>query len=127
MGQKNSFSEMLEQVHDNLLNLIRLLEQAGVQKKPQVAHGWADGQEVMEALHISQRTLQTLRDNGTLGYSVIGGKFYYRLSEINDLLQNNYVMYKLSALGKNEPSLGQKQRSACPPAAGGRQKGATDE
>lgn len=127
MEQKKSVSEMLEQVHDNLLALVRLLERTGVQKKPEVAHGWVDGQEVMEALHISQRTLQTLRDNGTLGYSVIGAKFYYRLDEINSLLQNNYVMYKLSALGKSEPSHCEGQRKDCPSVAGGKQKGGRDE
>ena len=65
---------------------------------------WVDGQEVMAALHISQRTLQNLRDNGTLGYTTLGKKYFYRIREIDDLLQNNYVMYKLSALGKQEKS-----------------------
>ena len=58
----------------------------------------------MNALHISQRTLQNLRDNGTLGYTTLGKKYFYRIREIDDLLQNNYVMYKLSALGKQEKS-----------------------
>ena len=72
--------------------------------RPQIAKDWVDGQEVMAALHISQRTLQNLRDNGTLGYTTLGKKYFYRIREIDDLLQNNYVMYKLSALGKQEKS-----------------------
>lgn len=95
----------LEQVHDNLLGLARLLERANVTPRPQIAKDWVDGQEVMNALHISQRTLQNLRDNGTLGYTTLGKKYFYRIREIDDLLQNNYVMYKLSALGKQEKSL----------------------
>jgi hypothetical protein len=51
---------------------------------------WIDGQDVMLALNISQRTLQTLRDNGTLPYSRINGKFYYRISDLEALLENNY-------------------------------------
>jgi hypothetical protein len=35
---------------------------------------WIDSQDVMQALHISPRTLQTLRSNGTLPYSRIGNK-----------------------------------------------------
>lgn len=104
MKQNPLFSEKLEQVHDNLLGLARLLERANVTPRPEIAKGWVDGQEVMEALHISQRTLQNLRDNGTLGYTTLGNKYFYRIREIDDLLQNNYVMYKLSALGKQQKS-----------------------
>lgn len=96
------FTEKLEQVHNHLIRLARLLECAGVKARPEIGEGWVDGQEVMQALHISRRTLQTLRDNGTLGYTALGKKFYYRVSEINELLRNNYVMYRLSALGRQE-------------------------
>lgn len=101
-------SDTLEQVHENLLRLTRLLERAGVKPRPQVAPDWVDGQEVMKALHISRRTLQTLRDNGTLGYAMLGQKIYYRISEVEELLRNNYVMYKLKARGKEEPAGGGK-------------------
>lgn len=51
---------------------------------------WIDNQDVMQMLHISQRTLQTLRSNGTIPYSKIRGKFYYKVSDIEKLLQANY-------------------------------------
>jgi hypothetical protein len=35
---------------------------------------WIDGQDVMHLLHISPRTLQTLRSNGILPFSRIGNK-----------------------------------------------------
>lgn len=38
---------------------------------------WIDGQEVMQKLKISPRTLQTLRSNGTIPYTRIGHKLYY--------------------------------------------------
>ena len=31
---------------------------------------WIDGQDVMQTLHISKRTLQTLRDSGMLPHSI---------------------------------------------------------
>ncbi|MCL2561858.1 MAG: helix-turn-helix domain-containing protein [Rikenellaceae bacterium] len=34
---------------------------------------YLSGDEVMKYLHISLRTLQTLRDNGIIGYTTIGG------------------------------------------------------
>ncbi len=51
---------------------------------------WIDGQDVMLSLHISKRTLQSLRDNGLLPYSRIQGKFYYKKSDIENLLVKNY-------------------------------------
>ncbi len=55
---------------------------------------WIDGQEVMHTMHISKRTLQSLRDNGTLPYSRINGKFYYKVAEIENLLESNYSQSK---------------------------------
>jgi hypothetical protein len=52
----------------------------------------------MNLLHISPRTLQTLRSNGTLPFSRINGKIYYRRQDIQKILADNYVMYKI----KNE-------------------------
>lgn len=57
--------------------------------KPPLAE-WLDSQDIMQTLHISKRTLQTLRTNGTLPYSRIGNKIYYKRSDIETILQNNY-------------------------------------
>lgn len=51
---------------------------------------WIDGQEVLLALNISQRTLQTLRDSGTLPFSRLNGKFYYKVTDLEALLESNY-------------------------------------
>jgi len=52
---------------------------------------WLDNQDVMLALHISLRSLQTLRSNGTLPYSRINNKIYYRRRDVEQLLNNNYT------------------------------------
>ena len=51
---------------------------------------WLDNQDVMLALHISLRSLQTLRSNGTLPYSRINNKIYYRRRDIERILNDNY-------------------------------------
>lgn len=56
---------------------------------------WIDGQEVMIKLHISPRTLQTLRSNGTIPYTKIGHKIWYLKSDIERILRTNYIMFKL--------------------------------
>ncbi|MDL2230469.1 helix-turn-helix domain-containing protein [Alistipes sp. OttesenSCG-928-L06] len=48
------------------------------------------GEEVMERLHICQRTLQTLRDNRIIGFTTIGGKILYPESELQKVLLDNY-------------------------------------
>ncbi len=54
-----------------------------------------DGQDVMQILHISPRTLQTLRSNGTIPYTRIGNKIYYHKQDLERILRNNYVMFKI--------------------------------
>lgn len=63
--------------------------------QPASSEQWIDNQDVMQSLHISPRTLQTLRSNGTLPFSRIGNKLYYRNSDIQRILQNHYTMMKL--------------------------------
>ena len=48
------------------------------------------GREVCQRLFISPRTLQDYRDKGIIPYTQIAGKILYRLSDINQLLQENY-------------------------------------
>lgn len=54
-----------------------------------------DGQDVMMRLHISPRTLQTLRSNGTIPYTRIGRKIYYFRQDIERILKDNYVMFNI--------------------------------
>lgn len=56
---------------------------------------WIDGQDVMRTLHISQRTLQTLRSNGTIPYTKIGNKIWYLRQDIERVLRSNYVMFNI--------------------------------
>ncbi len=50
-----------------------------------------DTEGLMNLLKISRRTAQTWRDEGTIAFSQIGGKFYYRLSAINEMLDKHLI------------------------------------
>ena len=50
---------------------------------------WLDNTDVREMLHVSTRTLQRLRISGMLKYSKVNGKIYYRLKDINTMLEQN--------------------------------------
>ena len=47
---------------------------------------WMDNQDVCQLLNISPRTLQTLRDNGTLAYSRINHKIYYKPFDVKEII-----------------------------------------
>ncbi len=50
---------------------------------------WLRSAEVRKLLKISPGTLQNLRINGTLRYSMVGKMFYYKREDINNILEDN--------------------------------------
>ena len=47
---------------------------------------WLDNQDACQILSISPRTLQTLRQNGTLAYSQIEHKTYYKPEDVECII-----------------------------------------
>lgn len=47
---------------------------------------WLDSQDVCEILGITKRTVQTLRESGKLGYTMIAHKVYYRPEDVKKYL-----------------------------------------
>jgi hypothetical protein len=41
-------------------------------------------------MKISKRTAQTWRDEGKISFSQVGSKIYYKLSDVEKLLQTHY-------------------------------------
>lgn len=52
---------------------------------------WVDSYEVCTFLKISERTLQRLRTNRTISYSIISGKSYYTIAEIKRMLNEKKI------------------------------------
>jgi hypothetical protein len=70
---------------ENLLGEIKGLIKPGQGQRKQ----WLKSYEVRKLLNISPGTLQNLRVNGTLRYTKIGGLLYYKLEDIEKLLEGN--------------------------------------
>ena len=49
-----------------------------------------DNQEFLLLMKISKRTAQTWRDEGKISFSQFGSKIYYKLSDVEKLLQEHY-------------------------------------
>lgn len=82
--------QMLQSLSDQMRLIHSYLKNGHKSELERFKENWIDGQDVMLALHISKRTLQSLRDSGTLPYSRINGKFYYKVEDIEKLLESNY-------------------------------------
>ncbi|MGV8829331.1 MAG: helix-turn-helix domain-containing protein [Breznakibacter sp.] len=55
------------------------------------SNNWIDTQDAMRMLGISLRTMQTYRDNGLIGFSKVGRKIYYKVSDIEKLLEKHFI------------------------------------
>lgn len=59
---------------------------------------WLDNQDVMQLLNVSKRTLQTYRDENMIAFSQVGNKMYYKTTDIEAFLKNNYNKAKKNRL-----------------------------
>ena len=77
-GEVQAFYDKLEDIE----KLVR-------EQKPQLEDSILGTEGVMNLLNVSRRSLQNWRDNGLIEYSAVNGKFYYRVSAINKMLDNH--------------------------------------
>lgn len=82
-------SEILIQKIDELTRKVNTLLEANKHDTRSQSE-WIDKEETMKILKCSERTLQTLRDNGSLSYTkpLRGSKFFYRRIDIESLFEN---------------------------------------
>ena len=66
---------------------------AEIQEKTEAepADSWVDNYEVCTFLKISGRTLQRLRASRLVNYTLIRGKTFYRISEIERMMKENII------------------------------------
>ena len=81
--QKEAFEEMAAKFSRFTERVDALLARQGCKS----LNGWMDNQEVCKQLNISPRTLQTLRDNGTLAYSQINHKVFYKPEDVMSIVK----------------------------------------
>lgn len=81
-NQLVTIADLEEFKTDLLLSIKHLLSE----HKPQSGKKWLKSYEVKELLEISEGTIQTLRNNGTLPFTKIGRIIYYDREDIEKLL-----------------------------------------
>lgn len=59
--------------------------------QPDPTEVWLSDQDAAAMLRVSKRTMQRLRSNGDITYSIRGGKAWYTLAEVKRLLPGRVV------------------------------------
>jgi len=59
-------------------------------KQPILDLGFIDNSQLCRLLNISKKTAGLWRKNNVVRYTKIEGKFYYKLSDIKDMMQENF-------------------------------------
>ena len=52
---------------------------------------WIEGKRLAASLNISLRILQSLRESGKLSFSTVGKKVYYKVAEVQKLLDSGRI------------------------------------
>lgn len=58
---------------------------------PRSLDDWVDNNAAKSMLRLGTRSLQTMRSSGKIGYSIIDGKVFYPMSEIDRVLTQFYL------------------------------------
>lgn len=85
--ESEEFKELIRQIEQAFEDVADVREK---HRPTLVDEVYPSGEEVMEYLHISPRTLQTLRDKRLIGYTTLGGKIIYPEKELQQVLYDNY-------------------------------------
>jgi hypothetical protein len=80
-----------ENVLQEILDKLAALEVSAKGLNEDPTSKWIDNQEFCQLLKVSPRTAQNYRDNGIVAFSQPGSKVYYRMSDVQAMLENHYV------------------------------------
>jgi len=71
---------------NNIIEKIDAINRRLNQQEKTPKDTFLDNEEFIALMKISKRTAQSWRDDGIISFSQVGGKIYYRMSDIETLL-----------------------------------------
>ena len=81
--ERKAFEELASKIERFIQRVADMPHLKSVNK----TNDWLDHYDVCRKLKISKRTLQTLRDNGTLAYTKIGNRTYYLPEDVERIVR----------------------------------------
>ena len=82
MGFIEFEEEAFNYLDAQLENFVKRMDRIRERSEDKTMNKWLDTQDVCQTLNICPRTVQTLRDNGTLAYTQISHKTYYKPEDV---------------------------------------------
>lgn len=86
-------SEIVTSINTQLKALTKAFDQSQKNTPTDIRSEWLPTIEASHALGISTNSLHKLRNCGSLPYSRVHGKIYYKRSDIEALLERNYTKF----------------------------------
>ena len=87
---------MKDIVLEEILGIVERIEKILNGLKKTENEEFIDNQEFLQLMKITTRTAQKWRDTGIVGYSLVGGKVYYKKEEITTLLKKSYKKKRIT-------------------------------
>lgn len=85
---------------DKIYSDIKKQAKENATPQPDPSEVWISDQEAAIILQVSKRTMQRLRSNGEIIYSIRGGKTWYTLAEVKRLLPGRVIRNDKTEGGK---------------------------
>lgn len=85
--KQENYSALLQ---EETIKRLELMNKRLTKKEYEPKEKWLDNQDLMQLLHISKRTAQHYRDTKLLAFTQVGNKIYYKLTDIEELLETHY-------------------------------------
>ena len=95
--QKQLYEQKIDELnnqHSVLMQKLDSLITALNHDKQQNNSSFVGNNQFSKLMNISKRTAQQWRDNNVISYSQVGNKIFYQISDIQQLLQDNYIKAK---------------------------------
>ncbi|MBX7141428.1 MAG: helix-turn-helix domain-containing protein [Chitinophagales bacterium] len=80
---------MQEEAFNEIIQRLDRVEDMLKEKQKQPKEVFLDNAEFLQVMHISKRTAQQWRDSGIISFSQIGNKIFYRMTDIQELLEKH--------------------------------------
>jgi len=89
MAHKKSIQSLCDrELLEKILSIVESQKTSPVQNRAAQAHRVYDNKTLMEMLRIKDKYLKKLRDNGYLGYSREGDKYWYTQEDVDRFLRH---------------------------------------
>ena len=87
--ESEAYKRLLQKI-DRIHSLVKKQENIIIQQSDPL-EVWLSDQDAAAILRVSKRTMQRLRSNGEITYSIRGGKAWYTLEEVKRMLPGRVV------------------------------------